>query len=550
MMLLLEARRRDRRLLRSVLFVGIAVMAAAGPPVVAQDVWPAYLDTPAEIILPVGYTESRSYPVFVMLPPTGASALQIAGLYGIDPARQRTFILIAPAGRPTRDEYLPDFIGFVERYERRLRGDLAHVIEKYSVDTGRIYLGGYSLGGDLSWALTVRNPALVAGAVVAGSRASYPASDEALYTLSQRGGRVAFLIGDREAPVRHHGINIAREQAEHSEVAVTYREYPGAHVIPPVAIFRDALDWIADGTASPVVTAALPTPDGLAPPSEATRPRRRDRRPTASSPRVGPSGSTSLVDHVSRDRFAITGFLPADIGPRGLTLPNDTEVSGRIELPLSPVYLRTTVTQETTETTTTLRSNRLYHDAVVGIERNGIVWGIGGGWEWFHTSGDGDLFRRADVIFALGKRDIGFLPENTADPARLDSLLLLRYTIPRGIASNPAAEQLFNLRGEYLLRIADRFVIDLAGGSYTVQHAPVPSPEDLPDALDHRWEWEAGVGVRAPSPLLWRLGYRGTAERPLSENYFGTAGSPGAVDDYSGAWRLRGAWRVSVEFSY
>ncbi|MFW5796767.1 MAG: hypothetical protein ACOCV0_06170, partial [Alkalispirochaeta sp.] len=60
--------------------------------------------------------------------------------------------------------------------------------------------------------------------------------------------------------------------------------------------------------------------------------------------------------------------------------PNDTEVSGRIELPLSPVYLRTTVTQETTETTTTLRSNRLYHDAVVGIERNGIVWGIGGGW--------------------------------------------------------------------------------------------------------------------------------------------------------------------------
>jgi len=530
-----------------VVFATLAVVTAA--PAGAQEQWPAYLETPGEVILPVGYSSSRDYPVFVILPPTGASAMQVAGLYGIDPARQRTFILIAPAGRPTRDEYLPDFIGFVERYERRVRSDLAHVIGEYSVDTGRIYLGGYSLGGDLSWALTVRNPALVAGAVIAGSRASYPGSDEALAALGERGGRVAFLIGDREAPVRYHGINVARERMEGAGITVTYREYRGAHVIPPVAIFRDALDWVIDGAASPVAEATLPTPDGLRSPGEARRPRDERRRSAAgdASSGTGSSGSGSLVDHVSRDRFAITGFLPADIGPRGLTLPKDTEVSGRIELPLSPVYLRTTVTHKTTETTTNLRSNRLRHDAILGIERHGYVWGIGGGWEWFHGSGDGDLYRHADVIFALGKRDIGFLPENTVDPARLDSLFLLRYTIPRGIGANPAAEQLFNLRGEYLLRVADRFVVDLAGGSYTVQNAPVSSLGDLSDAIDHRWEWEAGVGVRAPSPLLWRLGYRGTAERPLSEIDAGTAG---AGTGGPGAWRYRGTWRVSVEFSY
>jgi hypothetical protein len=378
--------------------------------------------------------------------------------------------------------------------------------------------------------------------VIAGSRASYPGADEALATLSERGGRVAFLIGNREAPVRYHGINVARERMDGAGIAVTYEEYRGAHVIPPVSVFQEALDWVTDGSAEPVAEAELPTPDGLPPPSAATRPRDERRRSAAgdASSGTGSSGSGSLVDHVSRDRFAITGFLPADIGPRGLTLPNDTEVSARVELPLSPVYVRTTMTHETSETTTTLRRNRLYQDAVVGFERNGLVWGVGGGWEWIHTSSDGDLYRHGDVVLALGKRDIRFLPENTVDPARLDSLLLLRYTIPRGIGANPAVEQLFNLRGEYLFRVADRFVIDLAGGSYTVQNTPVSSLADLPDALDHRWEWEAGVGIRAPSPLLWRLGYRGTAERPLSETY----------DDRSSAWRLRGAWRFSVEFSY
>ncbi|NBF39418.1 MAG: hypothetical protein GVY14_03285, partial [Spirochaetes bacterium] len=88
--------------------------------------------------------------------------------------------------------------------------ELDSVLENYSADPDRIYLGGYSLGGDLSWALSVRNPELFAGAVIAGSRTSYPVDTATLETLRSRGFRGSFLIGNRDSPARYDGINRSR----------------------------------------------------------------------------------------------------------------------------------------------------------------------------------------------------------------------------------------------------------------------------------------------------------------------------------------------------
>ena len=76
---------------------------------------PAYLDQPSRVVLPVGYSARRSYPVFIPLPPTGMSSLLMARSLGLDPERQTQFILLLPPGRPQRTEYLPDRVDRLER---------------------------------------------------------------------------------------------------------------------------------------------------------------------------------------------------------------------------------------------------------------------------------------------------------------------------------------------------------------------------------------------------------------------------------------------------
>ncbi len=473
----------------------------------ADNIRPAYLDRRGQVILPARYNRNRSYPVFVVVPPTGAEATQVVRLYGLDPQRQETFILILPEGRPTRDEYLPDFMSFVGWYEERLLADIRHVLDTYSADPDRIYLGGYSLGGDLSWALSVRNPELFAGAVIAGSRTSHPVEDEALRTLRDRGFRAGFLIGNREDPLRYRGINVARQRFEAMGVNHLYEEYRGDHVIPPTPLFQNTVLYVTD-----VASLPEPGPEG-----------RIARRSTA-----------PLVSHTSRDRFALRAYLPVDLDTRGFSVPNDTEVSARIELPWERFYLRSTGTWYTSATSTGERNSRLSQDLLVGFGDGRHFWGVGTGGDWFRDLSDGEAYRNFEILLMHGMRNPWIIPAGTADPERLDSLLILRYLLPRGVGDGPAAEQFFNIRGEYLLRIADLFVVDVGAGSYTIQNRSVEGLSELSDALDHRLEWTAGVGFRMPSPLLWRVGYRGTSERPLPD----------------GDQTLRGTLTVSLEYGF
>jgi len=490
---------------RTLLFIGMLLFSSAA--IFGQNVRPAWLDQRAEVLLPVGYNRNRKYPVFVVLPPTGARATQVVRRYGLDPQRQKTFILLLPKGAPTRADYLPDFLSFVDWYEQRLLADIDHVLENYSADPNRVYLGGYSLGGDLSWALSVRNPDRFAGAVIGGSRTSHPVEDEDLLVMKQRGFRAGFLMGSRDDPLRYRGINVARQRLEAAGVEHTYKEYPAAHVIPPISLFQDTILYVTD-------VASLPQPGPAGPAAK--------------------SDYSPLVSHTSRDRFALGARLPADIGPGGFSVPNDTTVTGRIEWPFQRLYLRTTAEWGSTETTSDTRNSSLRQDMLVAYGDGRHFWGAGIGGDWIRTITGGSAYRTFDLLLMHGRRNPWIVPAGTADPDRVDSLLVLRYTLPAGIGGGIAPEQLFNLRAEYLLRIGDLFVVDLSAGSYTVQNHPVAAAADLSDALDHRLEWHARVGLRAPSPFLWRVGYQGTREQPLPD------GDPS----------LRGTWTVSLEYSY
>ncbi len=479
---------------RLTLLLGLALVAAGAH---AQALRPAYLDVRAEVILPVGYRRSVDYPVFVVLPPTGTYASSIVSRLGFNPERQRDFVLVLPAGRPTRAEYLPDFPAFVAWYEERVLTDLAYVFEHYSTDPERVYIGGYSLGGDLSWALSARNPDVFAGAVMAGTRASYPITPEALAALSSRRFRGAFLIGDREDPVRHRGINAARGLYEAAGIDHRYGEYPGGHTMPPREAMLEMIGYVT----------GVALPQGFEPVA-------RTAVPSADGP----------LTRTSRDRIALRIPVPLEVDRDGIALLDERAISLRLEKPWDRAYLHTTTDYSSTTRTTGLRERRLHQDAMIGFGDTGGFFGVGLGWDWLRWSEDGEALREIDLIAMRADRG----------PLRIDSLLLLRYTLPRATGSGLVLVQLLNLRAEYLLCIADRFVFDVAAGAYTVQNRAVDSPAELPRSLDHRFDWELGAGLRLPSPLLWRLAYRGIDERPLPD----------------GGFRYRGAWSVSVEYSW
>lgn len=478
-----------------------ATMASAAIP------RPAYFDQRAEIVLPVGYNRNNSYPVFVVLPPTGTQAARIAPRYGLDPARQREFVLVLPAGRPSRDEYLPHFSQFVQWYEERLLQDLAYVLEQYSTDPQRIYLGGYSLGGDLSWALSVRNPHIFAGSVMAGTRASHPVSPEALEALRQRQFRGAFLIGDREDPNRYRGINYARSRFEAAAIEHVYREYSGGHVMPASDVLQQQILYVTGAE-------RLPDP-GL--PAAIARP-----------------GLPALLAHTSRDRFALRVGFPAEVNSDGIAVPSENQLGLRLEWPWSRYYLRTTAEYSSSKRSTGQRERRVQQDLVFGTGETHGFFGLGVGWDWMRQFADGNSYNQFDLILMRADRNPWIIPAGSADPERVDSLLLLRYAIPRGIAAGVASEQLLNLRVEYMLRIADRVVLDAGLGAYTLQNQPVESLPQLSGALDQRLEWQAGVGLRLPSALLWRIAHRGIAERPLPDGDLG----------------YRGLWNLSLEYSF
>lgn len=500
-MILRSRRPRISAALLAVLVVLTAATAAADAP------RPAYFDQPARIIPPVGYNRGVEYPVFVVLPPTGAHASLVARYFGLDPARQRRFVLIFPAGAPTRAEYLPDFLAFVEGYETQVLAAIDRALEEFSTDPERVYLGGYSLGGDLSWAISVRNPRRIAGAVIAGSRTSYPPPDGTFDAMAAAGFRGALLIGNREEAVRYRGINVARTRFEAGGVPFMYEEYAGGHVIPPASLLNRAVTFVTGEEARAEAGTAV-----------------------AAGP---PRRATGMLDYTSMDRLALFADIPAELGTAGITTPRDTRVGVRLEWPWRRGVARTTVEYSGTTTAAGTAAAVLHQDLLVGIgDRH--LWGGGLGWDWVADVDGAAAFRTVDLLGFWGVRNPWIIPAGAHDPYRVDSLLILRYRLPRGIAAGPSPWQFANLRAEYLLRIGDRFVVDAAGGVSTIQNESVGTLDELAGRLDQRVEAEVGVGLRAPSPLLWRVGYRWRSERTLP----------------AGSWTGRGVGTVGVEFSY
>jgi predicted esterase len=225
------------------------------------------------VVLPPDYDPSRAYPVVELLPPTGNTSgtllqiylsrvglgrlyrepveRQLAALWpylfpAADPDR-RGVVFVLSRGRGSTADYRSAgaWARTIARYEREVLADLRSLAATRRVDTTRLILAGFSLGGDLAWAITLRNPGVVRGAIVMASRASYRPAPSDARALAERGTRFFLTMGSRDASIRRRMARAAADDLDRLGIPHRFEVISGAgHEPAPPAVFAQALDFV------------------------------------------------------------------------------------------------------------------------------------------------------------------------------------------------------------------------------------------------------------------------------------------------------------------
>lgn len=460
-----------------------------------------YFDEPGEIILPPDYDEELVYPLLVMLPYTGGTAVEQARAFGIEPGEQEDVVLLLPKGRFHSRDYLPDFLSFVSWFEDRLYEDISAAVDRYSISDEAIYLAGYSLGGDLSWALSVRNPSDFAGAIVAGSRSSHPVNESGLDTLSDEDFRAAFLIGNNDSPNRYQGLNYARSRFEAVDIPVMYREYDGGHELPPQELSIEALEFISESDERVIRASGSSWPNSPRKTSDAG-----DRGDGLLSGLFGSGVTTNRLRLETDLPVAVSSRYQSGVGYSGIdsaglvfeTLFDSGWVSGDLEI-VSGV-------------TTTASNSRRASSGVSAAFGDRIALGAGISWDWtrwvsesamLHDLGNtasGEIYRRPRIsAIAVLRGDRSYTPRATGR---------ISYEIPSFV--DPfVLTHVANMDFEFEAWAAERLLVDGGVATGTRQRRPVDERSAQADYLDSFASWNLGVGFAVNEEVTISLSGRG-----------------------------------------
>jgi predicted esterase len=225
------------------------------------------------VVLPPEYDPARAYPVVELLPPTGntsgtllqiyLSRVGLGRLYADPPETQvaalapylfsdtgqasRGVVFILCSGRGSAEDYrTPEaWAHTIERYERQVLTDLRAIAATRRVDTTRMVVAGFSLGGDLAWAIALRNAGAVRGAIVMASRASYRPAPSDVQLLGEFGSRFFLTMGSDDEPIRRRMARAAAAELDRLGIVHRYEVVAGAgHEPAPPAVFAQALDFV------------------------------------------------------------------------------------------------------------------------------------------------------------------------------------------------------------------------------------------------------------------------------------------------------------------
>lgn len=244
-----------RGLMAGALALAVAACATAPPPAAVgrRRDFGLLQDDGTRIVLPPGYVPNRSWPAVVFLPATDGTAPDLYRYYAARHEAQGGFIAILPPGSSSAADYSSGerFTETIAMWNERVVATLRRHQRAFAIETERVALAGFSLGGDLSWALSLASPEAFCGAVVMGSRCGFRAS-HSLDVLAFRGYRFALLRGADEASARIAGMEAARRLLEEQGIPNMFDEVPGEHVRAPPEVFMGAVDFVLG--AIPIVT--------------------------------------------------------------------------------------------------------------------------------------------------------------------------------------------------------------------------------------------------------------------------------------------------------
>ena len=204
------------------------------------------------VILPASYNKQKTYPAMVLLPFTGGTASDFFERRFEKFYRERKanpFIIILPAGRGSTNDYSTGnaFSATIQRYENHIKSDLKVLIPKYNIDASRVSLSGYSLGADLGWALSLRNPDLFRGAVLIDSICGYRLASN-MNRLAKKGFRAFLIAGQKEANERNHPMYEVKALLDRNKIFNVYKEFPNSDhyaVVKtiPLEMFMQSVDY-------------------------------------------------------------------------------------------------------------------------------------------------------------------------------------------------------------------------------------------------------------------------------------------------------------------
>ena len=184
------------------------------------------------LYVPASYRPEQPAPLAVLLHGAGGDAQGGLGLLQSF-ADQRGLILLAPASRrQTWDVILGAYGPDIALIDQALN----HIFSRYSVDPGRLAIGGFSDGASYALSVGIANGDLFTH-VIAFSPGFIAPGD-------QQGMPRCFIshgTNDEVLPIDRCSRRIV-PQLQRSRYDVLYREFDGPHTVPP-EIAREAVEW-------------------------------------------------------------------------------------------------------------------------------------------------------------------------------------------------------------------------------------------------------------------------------------------------------------------
>jgi tetratricopeptide (TPR) repeat protein len=214
------------------------------------------------IFLPADYDPNKRYPVLVDVyglvlhfgfpfpgRPVSLKSFdaQAAKKIQFDPElqSQRSLIVLVPKNFDRGQDFRTweGFSSLIETCEQRVLSDLEKIEQWYGVDTSKVGLCGFSIGADLSWALSNRHPDVFCGAIVNGSRCGY--IDKTKFEeLAKRDARFYLTIAKDDSEARVDGMENAKRLLDAAGVENMYIKTASGGHRPEVLDLETAVDYL------------------------------------------------------------------------------------------------------------------------------------------------------------------------------------------------------------------------------------------------------------------------------------------------------------------